>query len=367
MAASERKGSARRCVFCGSTSDLTREHVLPDWLKSIGLDLAPSLHQSAPLNRVPRQWSSAPFKTTVKLVCASCNNGWLSSLEDSARPVLTPLIRGESRRLPTGDQALIAKWTCKTALVSLLVTSARDRGGDGVPPSEYAALYEQRDRVEPLPFSQYWIGSYRGDRAFSVWVTPLVIEVIDAGSPPDIPSGYAMTLVLGKLLVQGVRFTEPVLQVELTTSRGFLDIWPPTDTFPWPTVGVADDAALDQMNWAKTLISQTRGVRLSPFKPATELPPSATEGDLVRLPLYCGKHEAFYPAALAQETLRTGANYVFLTGCPCPLGYIIRTEADGAHMKRWGKPEAIEAVYEAWPGEEFAVEDQYGTLFFKRE
>jgi hypothetical protein len=59
---------ARRCVFCGSTSNLTREHVLPDWLKSIGLDLAPSLHQSAPLNRAPRQWSSTPFNTTVKLV-----------------------------------------------------------------------------------------------------------------------------------------------------------------------------------------------------------------------------------------------------------------------------------------------------------
>ncbi|MFZ0229305.1 MAG: hypothetical protein WAL41_20710 [Mycobacterium sp.] len=367
MAASERKDSARRCVFCGSTSNLTREHVLPDWLKDIGLDLAPSLHQSAPLDRVPRQWSSTPFNTTVKLVCASCNNGWLSSLESSARPVLTPLIRGESRHLPSDDQALIAKWTCKTTLVSLLVTSAQDRGGDGVPPSEYTKLYEQRERVEPLPFSQYWIGSYHGDRAASIWVTPFVVEVIDAGTPPDTPSGYTMTLVLGKLLVHGVRFTEPALQMELTTSRGFLDIWPPTDTFPWPTAGVADDANLDQMNRAKALVSQTKGVRLSPFKPATELPPSTVEGDLIGLPLYCGKHEAFYPAALAQETLRTGNNYVFLTGCPCLLGYIIRTEADGAHMKRWGEPEAIEAAYEEWPGEEFVVEDQYGTIFFKRE
>jgi hypothetical protein len=244
MSTSEQQDSTRRCVFCGSTSNLTREHVLPDWLKDVGLDLTPSLHQSGPLNRVPRQWSSTPFNTTVKLVCATCNNGWLSSLEGSAGPVLTPLICGESRRLPYDDQALIAAWTCKTALVSLLVTSTEDRGGDGVPPSEYTALYEQRDRMEPLPFSQYWIGSYNGDRAASIWVTPFVAEVLDAGSPPDIPSGYAMTLVLGKLLVQGVRFTAPLLSVELTTGWGFLDIWPPTDTFPWPTVGVADDATL---------------------------------------------------------------------------------------------------------------------------
>jgi hypothetical protein len=244
------------------------------------------------------------------------------------------------------DQALIAAWTCKTALVSLLVTSTQDRGGDGVPPSEYTALYEQRDRMEPLPFSHYWIGSYNGDRAASIWVTPFVIEVIGAGTPPDIPSGYAMTLVLGKLLVQGIRFTEPALQAELTTGWGFLDIWPPTDTFPWPTVGVADDATLDQMNRAQTFVSQTKGARLSPFKPATELPASTVESDLIRLPLYCWKHEALYPAILAQETSRTGKNYVFLTGCACLLGYIIRTEADGAHMKRYGEPEAIEAAYE---------------------
>jgi hypothetical protein len=38
-----------------------------------------------------------------------------------------------------------------------------------------------------------------------------------------------------------------------------------------------------------TFISQTQGVRLSPYKPATELPASALEGRLMRLPLYCGK------------------------------------------------------------------------------
>jgi hypothetical protein len=218
MSDSETKGSARRCVFCGGTSSLTREHVLPNWLSQIGLDLTPSVHHSGPLNHVPRQWSSKPFTTTVKMVCVTCNGGWLSALENAARPVLAPLIRGGSRRLPDDDQALVAAWTCKTALVSQLLSSEEARrGGQGLPSSEYVALYEQRELMEPLPFSQYWIGSYAGDRGASIWVTPFVVEVTDAGSPPDIPTGYAMTLVLGSLLVQGVRFTEPALQIELAT------------------------------------------------------------------------------------------------------------------------------------------------------
>jgi hypothetical protein len=368
LSASEGKNPARSCVFCGATSNLTREHVLPDWLTEIGLDLASSEHQFGRLNRVPRQWSSRPFTTKVKMVCATCNNGWLSVLEGAAKPVLKPLIRGESRRLHDDDQALIAAWTCKTALVSLLQHSREDRlDGYGVPSSEYTSLYGQRDRQEPLPFSQYWIGSYSGNRAFSIWVTPFVIEVVGAGSPSDIPSGYAMTLVLGKLLVQGVRFTEPVLQLELTTAWRSLDIWPPTDTILWPNASVADDEVLDQMNRAQTFISQTRGVQLSPFKPATELPASALEGRMMRLPLYCGKHEAFYPAELAQETLRTGRHYTFLSGCECPLGYIIRTENDGAHVKWWGEPVAMEAAYEDWPGEEFVIEDEHGVFFFKED
>ena len=65
--------------------------------------------------------------------------------------------------------------------------------------------------MEPLPFSQYWIGSYTGGRrGDSIWVTPFVIEVIGASSPADIPSGYAMTLALGKRHVLLVHFMEPV-------------------------------------------------------------------------------------------------------------------------------------------------------------
>ena len=62
MSANERKDSARRCVFCGSKSNVTREHVLPEWLTEIGLDRGSSVHHSGPLNKVPRQWTSTPFR-----------------------------------------------------------------------------------------------------------------------------------------------------------------------------------------------------------------------------------------------------------------------------------------------------------------
>ena len=79
---------ARQCAFCGSESDLTREHVLPDWLTEIGLELEPSIHHVGPINPLPREWTSKPFRTTVKMVCGTCNSGWLSDREGAAKPIL---------------------------------------------------------------------------------------------------------------------------------------------------------------------------------------------------------------------------------------------------------------------------------------
>jgi hypothetical protein len=69
----------------------------------------------------------------------------------------------------------------------------------------------------------------------------------------------------------------------------------------------------------------------------------------------------------SRSTQRREEHYVFLAGCACPFRYIIRTEADGAHMKRYGELEAIEAAYEEWPGEEFVIEVEHGTIFFKEK
>jgi hypothetical protein len=105
----------------------------------------------------------SPFQQTVKNVCAACNNGWMGSLENAAKRALTPLILGRSGALSLDDQPSVAMWLQKTALVSMLVSSAKDReAGYGLPPSEYSALYGQRNASTPLPSSMFWVGRYSG-------------------------------------------------------------------------------------------------------------------------------------------------------------------------------------------------------------
>lgn len=227
----------RTCPFCGSASKLTAEHVFGDWLSRIGLPREPMPHGAGPLNRVMRDLGvRPPFLQTVG-VCATCNNGWMSHLEKIAQRVLTPFILGRPGQIEPEDTAAIAAWVQKTTLTTMLISSeAQRRDGYGLPTSEYRNLWAARGAAQPLPASQFWIGRYTGQRRIAAaWATPVVVAV--SGLPePDLPQGYAMTVVLGQLILHGLRYTTPTLQVEATTRQDLPLLWPTSGPVVWPVV-----------------------------------------------------------------------------------------------------------------------------------
>lgn len=128
-------------MFCGGTP-LTREHVLPRWLRK-HLEYAEQtavwttgatgeLESSSLLPIVPGE-------RVVRRVCATCNNGWMSALETDAEAVLTPLLRGRSSL--TRHQALrVSRWIYKTALVEQLLI----QGGPRFAAADYARFAKDR-------------------------------------------------------------------------------------------------------------------------------------------------------------------------------------------------------------------------------
>jgi hypothetical protein len=358
---------ASTCAFCGTTGKLTSEHVFGDWLTRIGLELDPGVHVAGPLNRMEREIGvTKPFRNKVRDVCGPCNNGWMSELESVAKRALTPCILGESGTIAQADQGAIAAWLQKTALVAMLVSSDDERaGGYGLPPSEYRAVYDQRSAIEPLPASRVWTGRYGGkDRLASVWVTPLAVT-IDGLSEPDVPHGYAMTVLLGEFLLQGVRFTTPTLALDIVTRDGFAQLWPAVDDVAWPPGPPVDDAQFRALAGGKRLQVAEPHVAPRPWKPATEQARSHLVGSMVELPTICGQHVVCFPSVLVHEAMRARF-YGFIRACECGTAYLIETEADGAHCKAAGTPAEIGELYEALPGEEYAIETEGGSFWFKR-
>jgi hypothetical protein len=111
----------RTCLFCTSTR-LTLEHVWPDWISKYlfgepktGRFIAMRFDGT---NRTPvGTFRASELDQKARLVCATCNNGWMSEVESYAKPVLQPLLRGHSVTLGEHDQAGLLAWIILRAMI----------------------------------------------------------------------------------------------------------------------------------------------------------------------------------------------------------------------------------------------------------
>ncbi|KQR26103.1 hypothetical protein ASF76_02225 [Microbacterium sp. Leaf151] len=58
-----------------------------------------------------------PYGSTVKVVCADCNNGWMNDLENEVESDLLRLIGGQYLEFTPEQRNTLARWTTKTALM----------------------------------------------------------------------------------------------------------------------------------------------------------------------------------------------------------------------------------------------------------
>jgi hypothetical protein len=113
----------RFCIFCGRPG-LTREHVWADWLKKYipkneinHTSFSATLHPTRSDFR--RKKVAGDLRSRrLRVVCRSCNNGWMSRLQERAKPLLLPLIKGESTAFTYDEQELLAAWITMSIMVA---------------------------------------------------------------------------------------------------------------------------------------------------------------------------------------------------------------------------------------------------------
>jgi hypothetical protein len=117
----------RKCPFCGielqgkrGPTAKTAEHIIPKWLiEFLGLEREPitGTRWDTPTKKMVTQTRHATPSFVSGGICAKCNNGWMSELENEARDSLKSLIadpRGLSS-LSAREANVVARWTLKTA------------------------------------------------------------------------------------------------------------------------------------------------------------------------------------------------------------------------------------------------------------
>jgi hypothetical protein len=253
----------RACAFCGHLRPLTKEHIWPDWLRGV----FPSLETPAHIFGVVGDKDSwyyqkrPAFSRRAKIVCGECNNGWMSRLEMTAAPLITPMLTGERKvALNLGEQATVAFWIVKTAMTMQL--SHPTRRPDAIPDDQYRFVFgEQR----PPDTCQVWIGACsHEDRPPNVPLAQVgrcrigpLIRFRPVDIAPDEPTrrAYVATMSIGNLAMQVFGHQYPTSQVQLRypdlAGSALIQIWPALATdAEWPGPVAIDYPTFDHLTRA---------------------------------------------------------------------------------------------------------------------
>jgi hypothetical protein len=150
-------------VFCRS-GNLTKEHIWPDWARKLfdesGISGHNEVHasfmgKSRTLTGSPRHLSRQGSTMTkrIRVVCATCNNTWMSALEGQAKQILMPLITGQEIVLDETQQKLLTEWVVMKCMVA-----EQNVPNDAVIPYEDRARFKA-ERAIPRYF-EIWITSH---------------------------------------------------------------------------------------------------------------------------------------------------------------------------------------------------------------
>jgi hypothetical protein len=151
----------KTCIFCGSRGPFSGEHVLPEWsARLIAVEPGVRLQvRGQKYDEPARTWGAVgTFGQVVRSVCEACNGGWMSNLENDAKPFLAEMIlpsRPGPIVLSPDHQIVLASWLWKTAIVHEHSSSVKYFNG-----GERRAL--RRGDCPPNDNVLMWISCYVG-------------------------------------------------------------------------------------------------------------------------------------------------------------------------------------------------------------
>lgn len=236
--------SPSQCIFCGAQPPLSGEHIFGDWLRNLG-NTGEGIREIIPGDGSdPIIQRGGMFSKKLKIVCADCNNVWMSQLEDAAKPVLLrmfglPFLPYQQPQLvlDTSDQAALARWAFKTAVVAAYVGRR-----EVFPAPHREEFYSTRN---PPQHVQIWTGTAsvpnhptHGEHVAEAQFEPTELTI---GSPDGstIFPGYKSHLRLFNVafVVLGYVADTDIARFDPSTdlSRVLTPLWPPNqDDVVWP-------------------------------------------------------------------------------------------------------------------------------------
>lgn len=237
-------------MFCGSHGRLTKEHAWPQWLGR-GTTVGPEEHTHTsgfgrtggdtltehPNRAVHRR--ATVLTTFVREVCATCNNEWMSQLEERARPLLERLW---ASGYPLGATAFsevetsaLAAWATKTAWV-------RERAGDHSNVADDATRHRFACSPTVPELTTVWVARHDGRANFQALSAGIEVTRSDR----HWTSGESRRVHLCTLVFRGLAFlvrtdSGPGVAPMRLPTDAWRQLAPHAGTLLWPPVRPVSD------------------------------------------------------------------------------------------------------------------------------
>jgi hypothetical protein len=199
----------KNCIFCGvagtAKNPITDEHIWSDWLKKIIVRRSTRSETRTKISTLtgrpprifepPKQLMGDVHTKKAKVVCAKCNNEWMSDIVTAAIPAATAAATGLPVNLNISDQAKLATWLALQALMADLIAKEPVK----LPRADLDYMYINK---APPPEMFIGIGSYLGPSivAFNHNVVPLWTEDQHLNQVMAL-SIHTLTSIIGTLYV----------------------------------------------------------------------------------------------------------------------------------------------------------------------
>ena len=247
------------CIFCGGGGPFSAEHVLPEWTaRLIGVRRVQVTSSKLGVRRRP--WEAVgSFGHKISSVCRGCNNGWMSGLEEIAKPILSPLIVADRQtRLTTDQQVVVASWVWKVAILHEHVSGATYFTED-----ERTCL--MNGDAPPEDGVRMWVAQYSGERVARLRGGPSTFKAATGHTFEGIVVSLAVRRFAAQIVAVRRKAGEPRGTPKSQFASGDVArrLWPdPGVPIPWPPARASmSDQAFNQWHWQWN----TRGIPLPDY------------------------------------------------------------------------------------------------------
>lgn len=226
-----------KCIFCQGLG-LTKEHIWPNWFNGV-LFRTDEFHNQLLVHYdfvegselsttvLEKKRNGKLGSTKIRNVCAKCNNGWMSQIEDSVKEILTPMLLGHGVELNFNEQNIVALWI----VMRTIMAEYSDLKTQAIPQSHREYIYNNRSIP---PNWKIWIGKCEGEdwsfryRHYSMGAYPQYDSLSHIyGTIKLTPNVQFSSMGLGHFFIHAITGPDDILKYShFDDEVGLIQIWP---------------------------------------------------------------------------------------------------------------------------------------------